>query len=138
MLLLRGCLVNLIKKKEFYLSLLDYVQEESKHCKDVQRLSAILSVSTGLIVSTNTSQEALALVCRFLGHEFPRVRSLAAEKLYVRLLDTEPELGEDHTAIRLLLEYDWGSNGNFEESIRKESIIMVTKAFELGDQVFPQ
>ena len=118
------------------MSLIEYLSKESQSCKDIKRLGAILGVSTNIIVSVNCNKEALAFVCGFLGHEFPHVRSLAAEKLYVRLLDTNPELGEDHTAIRLLLNHDWGSNGTSEDIIRNESIQMITKAFELDDQKF--
>jgi hypothetical protein len=135
MLMNRGCLEKLISEKSFHLSLLDYLRKESKSCKDVQRLTAILSVSAGLIVSVKTSHEAVVLVCSFLAHEFPRVRSLAAEKLYVRLLETDPELGEDHIAIRFLLEHDWESNGNLEEVNRNESIREVAKAFEIDDEM---
>ena len=135
MLMNRGCLEKLISDKSFYLSLLDYLRKESKSCKDVQRLTAILSVSTGLIVSVEASHEAVALVCSFLAHEFPRVRSLAAEKLYVRLLETDPELGQDHVAIRFMLEHDWESNGSLEEVNRNESIREMAKAFEIDSEM---
>lgn len=122
-------------ERSFYQSLLDHLRKEAKSCKDVKRLAAILSVSTGLIASVKTSREAVALVCSFLAHEFPRVRSLTAEKLYVRLLETDPELGDDHVAIRFLLQHDWESDGNQEQIIRDESIQEVTKAFEIDNEM---
>ena len=131
MLLNRGCLERLTSEESlFYVSLLDHLAIESTSCRDVKRLTAIISVSTGLIGSVRTSQKALSLACSLLTHEFPRVRSLSAEKLYVRLLETDPELGEDHTAVKLLLEHDWESDGNLAE-IHCE----VTKTFEIDDGI---
>lgn len=120
MLLNRGCLETLANEASpFHASLLDHLWIEAKSCKDVKRLTAIISVSTGLIGSVITSQKALSLICKLLGHEFPRVRSVSAEKLYVRLLETNPELGEDHTSIRLLLEHDWESEQKLQETQRE-------------------
>ena len=133
MLINRGCLEKLTSEKSFYLSLLDHLEKESKTCRDVKRYAAIINVGVGLIASVKGSPEAVALVCSLLLHEFPRVRSIAAEKIYVRLLETDPDLGEDHVAIKFLLEHNWESNASLEETIRKESIREVAKAFGIDD-----
>lgn len=41
-----------------------------------------------------------------LGHPFPRVRRIAAENLYVRLLEN-PSFDEKHPALNLLLSNPW-------------------------------
>jgi len=115
------------------MSLLGKLREESKCCTDVKRLTAILDVSTGLIISVRVSQEAVAFVCEFLAHEFPRIRTLAAEKLYIRLLETDPGLGQNHTAIRFLLEHNWESDENLEEIDRDTAVQEVMEAFEIDE-----
>ena len=39
-------------------------------------------------------------------HPFPRVRRIAAENLYIRLLEN-PETDDEHPALSLLLEHQW-------------------------------
>jgi hypothetical protein len=98
----------------------------------MQRLVAILNVATGLIISIVESKEIVAFVCDFLVHQFPRIRSLAAEKLYVRLLETDPDLGENHTAVQILLSHNWESDDeNLQEIDRDTAIQEVLKAFEI-------
>eukprot|EP00536_Pseudo-nitzschia_multiseries_P008637 jgi/Psemu1/257408/estExt_Genewise1Plus.C_2220030 len=135
-LLNRGCIEQLVKEKSFSLSLLERLREESETCNDITRLTAIISVSTGLIASVKTSKEAVAFVCGLLIHEFPRIRSVAAEKLYVQLLETDPELGGDHAAIRILLEHNWESDQTPPGGIdRKTAVQEVAKAFEVENLV---
>jgi hypothetical protein len=50
---------------------------------------------------------ALAFLCQMLTHRFPRVRSYAAELLYVVLLD---RIDASPLAIRVILETPWASN----------------------------
>jgi hypothetical protein len=128
----RRCIEQLIRKKSYSLSLLGKLREESKRCTDMQRLVAILNVATGLIISIVESKEIVAFVCDFLVHQFPRIRSLAAEKLYVRLLETDPDLGENHTAVQILLSHNWESDDeNLQEIDRDTAIQEVLKAFEI-------
>ena len=121
-------------EKSFSLTLLYNLRKESESCTDVKRLAVILSVSAGLIVSVKVSQEAVAFVCEFLVHEFPRIRSVAAEKLYVRLLETDPDMGEDHAAIRFLLERKWESDWTLEKSDRSTYIQEMINAFKFDDE----
>ncbi len=132
MLLNRGCLEGLTSQQSFCLRLIDHLSIEGNASRDVKRLTAIVSVSTGLIASVPTSPEALRLACTFLAHDFPRVRSLSAEKLYIRLLETNPELAEEqHRGIQLLMQHPWESDLLLEETYTE-----VTKAFGIhnGDE----
>lgn len=142
----RGCIEQLIKKKSFALSLLEKLVMVLKGCKDIRRLTAILNVATGLLDSVSESKEILKFICGFLLHDFPRIRSFAAEKLYVRLLETDPELaggGElsnnngdinnnnnSNRGIQILLSYNWECNEiilNQENTTFQE----ILKAFEI-------
>ena len=95
----------------------------------MKRLTAILNVAAGLIISVNASQEVVGFVCEFLVHEFPLIRSFAAEKLYVRLLETEPDLEEDHIAVKQLLHHSWESDGSLQEIDRDTVIREILMAF---------
>ncbi len=52
----------------------------------------------------------MRFVCDFLAHEFPRIRCIAAEKLYVRLLEANLDIDETHAAVDLLLHHSWESD----------------------------
>lgn len=133
----RRCIEQLIRKYSFSLSLLGKLRVESKGCTDMKRLTAILNVATGLIISIVESKEIVAFVCDFLVHEFPRIRSLAAEKLYVRLLETDPDLGENHAGVQILLSHNWESDVILQEIDRNAAIQEVLKAFEVDKMLFP-
>jgi len=136
MILNRGCIEHLVREKSFSSLLLERLREESKDCTDIKRLMAIISVSTGLIISVQISKETVSFVCSLLAHEFPRIRSVAAEKLYVQLLETDPELGGDHAAVRLLLEHNWECDQTPPGGIdRTTAINEVTNAFEIESLV---
>jgi hypothetical protein len=140
----RMCIDRLIKDKKYASSLISNLQEERKGCADVPRLHAILNVGTGLILSLKDSPEATGFVCEFLTHEYPRIRSLAAEKLYVRLQETDPDLDEQHNAIRLLLYHSWevedctGSQGHsgmaLQVSQELKSIIFCSRQDKRNEQ----
>lgn len=51
-------------------------------------------------------QDVLRFVCKLLMHPFPRVRRIAAENFYVKLLE-QPWMQDDHPAISLLLGNAW-------------------------------
>lgn len=109
LLLNRLCLESLMSQTTFITSLLQNLREEAKECTDTQRLTAILNVSCCLLASDSNRTEVLSFICEFLTHKFPRIRSLAAEKLYVRLLETHiiEYDNESHPAIEMLLNHSW-------------------------------
>jgi len=136
MLMNRRCLGGLVNERSFRASLLERLWKESNSCKDIKCLVAIVSVSTGLISYAKTNKEALALVCNFLDHKFPCIRSLAAEKLYVHLLETDLELKKEHAAIRILLKNNWEMDPSGTEKVnRDEQIREIMKVFEIKNDV---
>ena len=103
----RLCIDRLLSDEQFISSLIGKLRQERQGCTNIPLLSAILTVATGLISSVKNSPEAIAFVCEFLVHDFPHIRSLAAEKLYVRLQETDPDLNDNNNAINLLLYHAW-------------------------------
>ncbi len=132
MLLNRGCLEELLTTQgTFCTRLIDHLRIEGQKSRDVKRLSSIVSVSTGLIATAESSPKALQLAIFFLIHEFPRVRSLSAEKLYIRLMETNPELADSqHEGIQLLLQHDWESDVDL-----KDAYNLVRTAFGIQDAI---
>lgn len=131
-LLNRMCLDSLVAKEAFTLSLLQNLREEAKGCTDTQSLTAILNVSCGMIGSSSNSNEFICFVCDFLRHQFPRIRCIAAEKLYIRVLETNIGLNESHPAVELLLNHSWGSD-EFDSEMHKDTATEVSKAFGTQD-----
>ncbi|KAG7348074.1 tubulin folding cofactor D [Nitzschia inconspicua] len=115
LLICRECIEALVLDEAFTSQLLALLKMETDCCTDIPRLHFILNVSTGLIRSIKQSADATAFVCSFLTHEFPRIRSLAAEKLYVRIQETDPDLNDDHRAMKLLLHHSWEVEGGEQE-----------------------
>ncbi|OQR99031.1 tubulin-specific chaperone D [Achlya hypogyna] len=65
----------------------DAVRVQIIKTSDLPKISAGLSVLVGLLPSEATvEQRAFRGLAVFLGHRFPKVRKLAAEKLYTRLI----------------------------------------------------
>jgi hypothetical protein len=133
----RMCIEKLVSDTAFSSDLLEKLKEEAKYCTDIPRLTAILNVATGLIASIKTSPKAMAFVCELLVHEYPRIRSLAAEKLYVRLLETDPDLHDGHAGIKLLLESSWEFEGCKGQTI-DETAFQVSRAFEIEAYFHPE
>jgi hypothetical protein len=68
--------------------------------------SCLLSPSSAI------HKHAVAFICGLLKHPFPHIRRLAAEKLYVRLLETNFETYDGRsTGINILLNHPWDSDG---------------------------
>jgi Tubulin folding cofactor D C terminal len=128
LLMNRVCIEPLMQDESFTSELLSQMKQELEGCSDIPRLHAILNVATGLIRSVEQSPQATAFVCSLLSHEFPRIRSLAAEKLYVRIQETNPELSDDHRAMKLLLHHTWEANKGRAEEDAKSVACEVTKA----------
>ncbi|GMF38826.1 unnamed protein product [Phytophthora fragariaefolia] len=63
------------------------LRDEIQKCTAVPKLSAAISVLIGLLPSDpDTETKTLRALLLFLGHKFPKVRKLTAEKLYTRLI----------------------------------------------------
>jgi hypothetical protein len=63
-----------------------------------------------------------------LMHSFPRIRRIAAENLYIRLLEN-PERDPEHPALSLLLSNPW--DGDEPEAKVKEMAMEVAQALEV-------
>ena len=133
LLMERVAIDQLISDAAFVSSLCSLLREEEKGCKDVHRLTSIVSVTLGLLgtsremekvkihmncrgfvslvplIVSHLLQEPLTFACAMLMHPFPRVRRIAAENLYVRLLES-PDLDGDNPALELLLTNPWDSD----------------------------
>jgi tubulin-specific chaperone D len=134
LLMNRRCMEPLILNQSFALLLLSKLREDIRMCIDIPRLHATLNVSTGLIRSVKQSPEAIAFVCSLLMHQFPRIRSLAAEKLYVRVQETDPDLNDDHKAMTMLLHHSWEVQGRGDEKC-KDAAREVSEAFHINNFV---
>lgn len=129
LLLSRGSIDVLVDDDTFASQLLSLLKEEARDCSDIPRLQAILNVSAGLIHSVKQSPEVTMFVCTLLKHEYPRIRSLAAEKLYVRIQETDSDLDDDHRAMKLLLHHSWELECTVQE--RQDAACEIRKAFDL-------
>jgi hypothetical protein len=90
--------------------ILDAFKEIERNCGDVHRLHALVDATVSLLDSVDDAtvrNSALAFVCKMLTHRFPRVRSYAAEQLYVLLLD---RTDASPLAMRVILDTPWASN----------------------------
>ena len=112
MLIDRLCLESLIGQESFTRSLLAKLQSEVSKTTDIACITAIMNVSSGLICPSSASQkEAVAFLCGLLRHQFPHIRRLAAEKLYVRLLETDFGANDDQSAgVDILVNHPWESD----------------------------
>jgi hypothetical protein len=129
----RVCIDRLTSDPSFLSSLCKHLREEEKGCKDVHRLTSIVNVSLGLLGPTSeTEKEPLAFVCTMLMHRFPRVRRIAAENLYVRLLE-KPDLDSENPALNLLLTNPW--DGDEPEMKVKEMAMEVAIALDVQSLV---
>ncbi|EQC36821.1 hypothetical protein SDRG_05653 [Saprolegnia diclina VS20] len=73
----------------------DAVRIQISKSSDLHKISAGLSVLVGLLPSeVSVEQRAFRGLAVFLGHRFPKVRKLTAEKLYTRLLMHEELVDE--------------------------------------------
>jgi len=89
--------------------LVSIVQQECTSGTDVRRLILAVNVSTCLLTSTHTLSPTLQKTCwgifgLFLVHAYPRVRSYAAEQLYMVLLQDSSREGD---VLDLVLETPW-------------------------------
>lgn len=77
--------------EKLYAALRDEIQKSTS----VPKIAAAIAVLTGLLPSEpETEGKALKALLLFLGHRFPKVRKMTAEKLYTRLLVNEEVIDE--------------------------------------------
>ncbi|ETW08601.1 hypothetical protein H310_01145 [Aphanomyces invadans] len=81
---------------QFGNALYDAVRIEIGKSSNVNKISAGLTVLVGLLPSEpSVEKRCLRGICVCLGHRFPKVRKLTAEKLYTRLLLHEDVLNDN-------------------------------------------
>jgi hypothetical protein len=112
----RQCLDGLVvQSNDFTESCMQRLVDTAKGCNDIHRLLASINVTVDLLGSLPSSQgkdhevrsEALSFLWSMLSHRFPRVRSQAAEQLYVVLLDDDPQ----SSVMDVVLHTPWSSDG---------------------------
>ncbi|KAL4175352.1 hypothetical protein KRP22_000320 [Phytophthora ramorum] len=99
------------------------LRDEIQKCTAVPKLSAALGVLIGLLPSDpKTEAKTLRALVLFLGHKFPKVRKLTAEKLYTRLLLHDEVINEEKygTVVEILSDTAWDASISQVRSARKE------------------
>ena len=76
-------------------------------------------------------QDVLRFVCKLLRHPFPRVRRLAAENFYVKLLE-QPWVQDDHPAMLLLLGNAW--DGDVSDTEIQRMAADVAEALDIHEE----
>ncbi|TYZ57878.1 hypothetical protein PybrP1_000306 [[Pythium] brassicae (nom. inval.)] len=97
----------------FGAQLYDAVRDEIQRTTSVPKIAAGVAVLTGLLPSEPaTERKALKALVLFLGHRFPKVRKVAAEKLYMRLLVHEEVVDEAKydAVVEILSETAWDAS----------------------------
>lgn len=91
-------------KVDFGEKLYAALREELQKTTSVPKIAAGIAVLTGLLPSeSETERKALKALVLFLCHRFPKVRKMAAEKLYMRLLVHEEVIDESKVRVVLLV-----------------------------------
>ncbi|KAG2760722.1 Tubulin-specific chaperone D [Phytophthora cactorum] len=99
------------------------LRDEIQKCTAVPKLSAAISVLIGLLPSDpETESRTLRALVLFLGHQFPKVRKLTAEKLYTRLLLHDEIVDEEKydTVVEILSDTAWDASISQVRSARNE------------------
>ncbi|KAL3660909.1 hypothetical protein V7S43_013926 [Phytophthora oleae] len=89
------------------------LRDEIQKCTAVPKLSAAVSVLIGLLPSDpETESKTLRALVLFLGHKFPKVRKLTAEKLYTRLLLHDEVVDEEKydMVVEILSDTAWDAS----------------------------
>ncbi|UIZ27599.1 hypothetical protein KXD40_005842 [Peronospora effusa] len=93
--------------------LYDALRDEIQKCAAVPKLSAAINVLIGLLPSdTETENKTLRALMLFLGHKFPKVRKMTAERLYTRLLVHDEIVNEQKydSVVEILSETAWDAS----------------------------
>lgn len=123
LLLSNRCLDEIMQADEpFSASMIAKIIDAERGCSDIHRLKALISVAVELLNASSSEmkqvrEQALAFLCRMLAHRFPRVRSYAAEQLYVVLINQAELLGAGDIPLEVILTTPWGSDGLDAEPI---------------------
>ncbi|ETM99131.1 hypothetical protein PPTG_18987 [Phytophthora nicotianae INRA-310] len=99
------------------------LRDEIQKCTAVPKLSAAISVLIGLLPSDpETESKTLRALVLFLGHKFPKVRKLTAEKLYTRFLLHDAIIDEEKydTVVEILSDTAWDASISQVRSARNE------------------
>ncbi|KAG7383272.1 hypothetical protein PHYPSEUDO_003895 [Phytophthora pseudosyringae] len=89
------------------------LRDEIQKCTAVPKLSAAISALIGLLPSDpETEAKTMRALVLFLGHKFPKVRKLTAEKLYTRLLLHDEIIDEEKydTVVEILSDTAWDAS----------------------------
>ncbi|TDH67775.1 uncharacterized protein CCR75_006565 [Bremia lactucae] len=84
-----------------------------QRCSSIPKLSAAISVLIGLLPSDpKTETKTLRALVLFLGHKFPKIRTLTAEKLYTRLLlhDEVIDTNKCDSVVQVLSDTAWDAS----------------------------
>jgi hypothetical protein len=90
-------------------------------------------ITQPIVIVASERQEVLAFVCRLLMHPFPRVRRIAAENLYVKLVE-QPAMSAGHPALDLLLSNPWDSTDTVTAT---KMAVEVASSLEVAQLVDP-
>lgn len=99
LLMSNGCLEPLLVDEECAVAatLLDLCKKECVKCTDVNKISAAIDVYCGVLAAEGPPKKrALSLLLLTLTHRYPRVRKLAAEKIFTGLMAVEDVVPEEH------------------------------------------
>ncbi|EFJ25897.1 hypothetical protein SELMODRAFT_413196 [Selaginella moellendorffii] len=95
----------------FATEILDSLQAELKGSKDVSKILSCINVFMGIAsLQVQASKQAQSQLLTLLGHRYPKVRKVAAEQLYLVLLQNGQFFGSSDAvdmALGLLLETCW-------------------------------
>jgi hypothetical protein len=91
-LIARQCFDDIVQRHDTVSTLQVFIDLEGQTSKDMQTLFALVDVSVSLLHSSNASpstlqQPSLRFLLQMLIHQYPRMRSYAADQLYVFLLE---------------------------------------------------
>ncbi|KAG7398260.1 hypothetical protein PHYBOEH_011433 [Phytophthora boehmeriae] len=103
--------------------LYEALRDEIQKCTAVPKLDAAISVLIGLLPSDpETEVKSLRALVLFLGHRFPKVRKLTAEKLYTRLLLHEEVVNEEKydEVVEILSDTAWDASITQVRAARNE------------------
>ncbi|RLN62335.1 hypothetical protein BBJ29_007577 [Phytophthora kernoviae] len=103
--------------------LYEVLRDEIQKCISVPKLDAAISVLIGLLPSDSEIEaKSLRALVLFLGHRFPKVRKLTAEKLYTRLLLHEEVINEEKydQVVEILSDAAWDASITQVRTARNE------------------
>ncbi|KAF4045773.1 Tubulin folding cofactor D C terminal [Phytophthora infestans] len=114
------------------------LRDEIQKCTAVPKLSAAISVLIGLLPSDpGTESKTLRALVLFLGHKFPKVRKMTAEKLYTRLLLQDEVIEEEKydTVVEILSETAW--DGSISQVLSARNELLELLGMDLPSKKLP-